>query len=85
MFLTSVAVILSCEMAFRFVMVDLLGLSGSMFVGIAVPLSTVAWVLIGKWTMGAVARRQGKPYRADPAERLFMRLQLRYQLRQLKK
>lgn len=85
MFLTSVAVIVSCELAFRFVMVDLFGLSGSMFLGIAVPLSMVVWMLIGKWSMGAVARRQHLPYRADPAERLFMRLQLRYQLRQLKK
>lgn len=85
MFLTSVAVIIACQVLFRFVMVTLLGLHGRTFLGIAVPISMAVWVVIGKWSMGAVARRQGKHYPPDPAERLFMRLQLRRQLRQLKR
>lgn len=84
MFFKTVCVVFVVEIAARLVVVNLLGLEGE-YLLIIVPLTMGCSVLAGKWTIGALARAQGQSYRADPVERLWMRLQLRRQLRQLKK
>jgi hypothetical protein len=76
--------ILLANVVARIIVVRIFGADPNHVMTASMLVGAVIGACAGKWATGAAARRAGRSYKPDPVERMWMRLQLRRQLRQLK-